>query len=68
MKTLIDIFRELAGRFIDEGLLALAICVVIVLAAIVVAIAPAVPIAAGIVLLTGCLGVLYSNAMKAGKR
>jgi len=34
MKTLIDIFRELAGLFIDDGLLALAIGVVVVLAAI----------------------------------
>ena len=62
MRTLIGIFRELAGLFIDDGLLALAICVVVVLAAIVAAIAPAVPIAAGVVLLVGCLGVLlYSR-------
>ena len=68
MKTLIGIFRELAGLFIDDGLLALAICVVVVLAAIVAAIAPAVPIAAGVVLLVGCLGVLFSNVMGAAKR
>ena len=68
MKMLIGIFRELAGLFIDDGLLALAICVVVVLAAIVAAIAPAVPIAAGIVLLAGCLGALVGNVMRAGKR
>jgi hypothetical protein len=68
MKTLISIFRELAGLFIDDGLLALAISVVVAFAAIVAAIAPAVPIAAGIVILVGCLGVLFSNVMKAGKR
>jgi hypothetical protein len=62
MKTLINIFRELASLFIDDGLLALAISVVVVSAAIVAAIAPAVPIAAGVVLLVGCLGVLlYSR-------
>jgi len=32
MKTLINIFRELAGLFIDDGLFALAISVVVVLA------------------------------------
>jgi hypothetical protein len=68
MKTLINILRELAGLFIDDGLLALAIGVVVVLAAIVAAIAPAVPIAAGIVLLVGCLGALVGNVMRAGKR
>jgi len=62
MRTLINIFRELAGLFIDDGMFALALGVVVVLAAIVAAIAPAVPIAAGIVLLVGCLGVLlYSR-------
>lgn len=68
MKTLINIFRELAGLFIDDGLLALAISVVVVFAALVAAIAPAVPIAAGSVLLVGCLGVLFSNVVRAGKR
>ena len=68
MKTLIGIFRELAGLFVDDGLLALAIGVVVVLAATVAAVAPGVPIAAGIVLLAGCLGVLFSNVVRAGKR
>jgi len=61
MKTLINIFHELTGLFIDDGLFALAISVVVVLAAIVAAIAPAAPIAAGVVLLVGCLGVLLGN-------
>ena len=68
MKTLIGIFRELAGLFIDDGLLALAIGVVVVFAALVAAIVPAVPIAAGIVLEVGCLGALFSNVIRAGKR
>jgi len=68
MKTMINIFRELAGLFIDDGLLALAISVVVVLAAVVAAIAPVVPIAAGFVLLVGCLSALVGNVMRAGKR
>jgi len=68
MKTLINIFRELTGLFIDDGLFALAIGVVVALTAIVAAIAPAVPIAAGVVLLVGCLGVLLGNVTRAGIR
>ena len=68
MKTLINIFRELTGLFIDDGLFALTIIVVLVLAAIIAAIAPAVPIAAGVVLLVGCLGVLLGNVTRTGIR
>jgi len=68
MKTLINILRELAGLFIDDGLFALTIIVVLVLAAIIAAIAPAVPIAAGVVLLVGCLGVLLGNVTRTGIR
>jgi hypothetical protein len=65
MKTLVNILRELAGLFIDDGLLALAIGVVVALAAIVAAVAPVV---AGIVLLVGCPGMLFINVIRAGKR
>jgi hypothetical protein len=68
MKMLTSIFRELTGLFIDDGMLALAICLVVVLAAIVAAIAPGVPIAAGVLLLVGCLGVLLSNVTSSGNR
>jgi len=68
MKTLINIFRELVGLFIDDGSLALAISVVVVFAALAAAIAPAVPIAAGIVLVVGCLGALVGTVTRAGKR
>jgi hypothetical protein len=68
MKTLISIFRELAGLFIDDGQLALSISVVVAFAATIAAIAPAVPMAAGIVLLAGCLGALVGNVTRAGKR
>lgn len=65
MKTLTNILRELAGLFIDDGLLALAIGVVVALAAIVAAVAPG---TAGVVLLAGCLGALVGNLMRAGPR
>jgi hypothetical protein len=68
MKTLIGIFRELTGLFVDDGLLALAIGTVVALAAIVAAITPAVPIAPGVVLLGGCLSALVGNVVRAGKR
>jgi hypothetical protein len=67
MKTLTNILRELAGLFIDDGSLALATSVVVVFAALVAAIAPAAPIAAAVVLLAGCPGVLLSNVMRARK-
>jgi hypothetical protein len=65
MKTLASIFREVAGLFVDDGLLALSISAVVVLAAIVSTFAPDVPIAAGVVLLVGCLIALLSNVMRA---
>jgi hypothetical protein len=68
MKTLINILRELAGLFIDDGFLALAICVVVGIAAIVAALAPDAPNAAGIVLLVGCLGLLFDNVVRAARR
>ena len=68
MKTFIGIFRELAGLFVEDGMLALAVGVVVALAAIAAAITPAVPIAPGVVLLAGCLGALFSNVVRAGKR
>jgi hypothetical protein len=68
MKTLVDVLRELAGLFVDDGALALAIIVVVVLAAIIEAIVPDVPIAAGVALLVGCLGALVGNVMRAEKR
>ena len=68
MKKVINIFNALAGLFVDDGLFALAISGIVALAAIIAAIAPTVPIAAGLVLLAGCLGVLFSNVMRAGNR
>jgi hypothetical protein len=65
MKTLVSILRELVGLFVDDGLLALAIGVVVVSAAFIAAFAP---FAAGIVLSAGCLSALVGNVVRAGKR
>ena len=68
MNAVVSAFRELAGLFVDDGWLALAILAVIALAAIFSTLMPDVPLAAGAILLFGCLGVLLANVTKAAKR
>jgi hypothetical protein len=65
---LANVLRELAGLFVDDGALALAIVTIVVLAGIVATLMPDVPLAAGAILLFGCLGVLLSNTIRAGRR
>jgi hypothetical protein len=62
------VFRELFGLFVDDGSLALAIVAVVMLAAISVALIPDAPLAAGAILLLGCLGVLSANVARAARR
>jgi hypothetical protein len=61
MKTLLAVFRELIGLFVDDGSFALQIVAVVVLAAIVATLMPDVPLAAGGVLLLGSIGVLLGS-------
>ena len=68
MKMLADMLRELAGLFVDDGALALAIVAIVVLAGIVAALMPGVPLVAGAILLFGCLVVLVLNVAKAARR
>jgi uncharacterized membrane protein YdjX (TVP38/TMEM64 family) len=68
MKMLADMLRELAGLFVDDGALALAIVTIVVLAGIVAAMMPGVPLVAGAILLFGCLVVLVLNVAKAARR
>ena len=68
MIMLANVLRELAGLFVDDGALALAIIAIVVLAGIMAALMPDVPLAAGAILLFGCLGVLLSNSIRAGRR
>jgi len=61
MNMLGAVFRELIGLFVDDGSLALEIVAVVALAAISATLIPDVPLAAGAILLFGCLGVLLGN-------
>jgi hypothetical protein len=68
MITLANVLRELAGLFVDDGALALAIVAIVVLAGVMATLVPDAPLAAGAILLFGCLGVLLSNAVRASRR
>jgi hydrogenase maturation factor HypE len=61
-----SVLREIAGLFVDDGALALAIIAIVAIAAIAAALD--VPLVAGAILLFGCLGVLFTNAVRAARR
>jgi hypothetical protein len=60
--TLANMLRELAGLFVDDGALALTIVAVVALAGAAATLMPEVPLAAGAILLVGCLAALFSRA------
>ena len=68
MNVLIAVLRELIGLFVDDGSLALMILAVVILAGVFVTLAPDLQLAAGAVLLFGCLGVLVANVARAARR
>jgi hypothetical protein len=68
MRTLIAILREVAGLFVDDGSLALAILVVVGVAAFLAIILKASALAVGLVLLGGCVAVLIENIMRTVRR
>ena len=68
MNALGAVWRELLGLFVDDGALALEILAVVMLAAISVVLAPNTPLAAGVILLLGCLGVLSASVARAARR
>ena len=61
MKTLNVILHGLIGLIVEDGTLAIAILAVVVAAAISAALMPGFPLAAGAILVLGCLGVLLVN-------
>jgi hypothetical protein len=67
MSTFIAILRELAGLFVDDGALAVAILAVVVIAGLVALVLPGMTMLAGAVLLFGCLGVLLVNVALAAR-
>jgi hypothetical protein len=68
MTMLMRTFAELTGLFVEDGWLAMTIVGVVALAAFVAKLAPHVPVAAGVVLLVGCLGALFGNVMRKRRR
>jgi hypothetical protein len=68
MTMLANAFRMLIGLFVDDGSLALAIIVIVLLSWIFATLMPDMPLAAGAILLIGCLGVLFANVMSAARR
>jgi hypothetical protein len=62
------LLRELAGLFVDDGALALAIIAVVVLAGIAAILIPDGPLVAGAILLLGCLVALVVSVARAGRR
>jgi hypothetical protein len=67
MNLLGAVFRELTGLFVDDGALALQIIAVVVLAAIAAVLVPVAHVAAGPVLVIGCLAVLIANVVRAAR-
>jgi hypothetical protein len=68
MKALGVALREVAGLFVDDGSLALEILAVVVLAALSASLLPGVPLAAGGILLLGCVTVLFAHVARATRR
>jgi hypothetical protein len=68
MIALTNVLRELAGLFVDDGALALAIIAIVVLAGMVAMLMPDVLLAAGAILLFGCLAALLSSVARARRR
>jgi hypothetical protein len=68
MTILSAIWHELAGLFIDDGWLAMAILAVVLLSGFTAIAVPDMPLAAGAILLFGTLGVLLANVIRARPR
>ena len=67
MTAIMSLLRELAGLIVDDGWLALSVLAVVALAAV-VSLVPGASLAAGGVLVLGCLGALIANVVKAARR
>jgi hypothetical protein len=68
MRTLTAILREIAGLFVDDGSLALAILAVVAVAAFLAIVLKVSALAVGLVLLGGCVAVLIENVIRTGQR
>lgn len=66
-ETLREFLSDFLGLFVEDGSLALGIIGVVAAAAILSALAVS-PVAVGVVLLVGCLGVLVENILRAWRK
>lgn len=67
MTAIVRMLRELAGLFVDDGWFAISILAVIALAKA-ISLVPDGALAAGAVLLFGCLAVLFVNVARSAQR
>jgi hypothetical protein len=67
MRPVLAALREVAGLFVDDGWLAVSVIVVVALATA-ISRAPGAGLAAGAVLLLGCLIALLANVLRAAQR
>ena len=67
MSALMSLLRQLAELFVDDGWLAFGILCIVALAAVLALLMPRLSLAAGAVLLFGCLGVLLVNVIRAAQ-
>ena len=67
MSILFAASQTLGGLFVDDGSLAIAILIVVLVSGIFSIVMPDMPLVAGAVLLIGCLAVLFANVMKAAQ-
>ncbi len=67
MKSLTAILHEVAGLFVDDGMLAAGVLIVVAAAAVSELLMADARIAGGAILLFGCLAVLFMNVVKASR-
>ena len=67
MNILVTASQTLVGLFVDDGSLAIAILMIVLVSWIFSILTPDMPLVAGVVLLIGCLAVLFANIMKAAQ-
>lgn len=65
MSALTDLIKELAGLFVEDSALALAILAVVAVAAITALLLPDLAVLTGAILVLGSVGVLLANVMTA---
>jgi hypothetical protein len=67
MSALMSVLRQFGQLFVEDGWLALGILCIVALAAVLALLMPRISLAAGGMLLFGCLGVLLANVIKAAQ-